>query len=118
MQARPERSDDWWISPAIPTIANVALAAFWGFSALGNWGYAAFCGEHGARDPGCATRLDHAVTVSVVPAALAAVIALGAWLLPRIRRDAERLDGLLTASAFIWVAAEAILFIGGYLAQP
>lgn len=118
MQARPERSDGWWISPAIPTIANVALAAFWGFSTLGDWGYEAFCGARAARDPGCATRLDHAVLMSLVPAVLATVIALGAWLIPRVRRDAERLDGLLTVSAFLWVAAEAILFVGGYLAQP
>ena len=118
MQVPPERSSEWWISPAIPTIANVALAAFWGFSTLGDWGYTAFCGASGARDAECAAGFDQVVAVSLVPAALAVVIALGAWLLPRIRRDAERLDGLLATSAFVWVAAEAVLFVGGYLAKP
>jgi hypothetical protein len=115
VQVRPERPDGWWISPAIPTIANIALAAFWAFSTVGDWGYEAFCGAH--RDPGCAARLDHAVLLSLVPATLATVIALAAWSLPRVRHAADRLDGLLTASAFLWVAAEAILFVGGYLAQ-
>jgi hypothetical protein len=93
------------------------LAAFWGFSALGDWGYTAFCGAPGARDAECAAGFDRVVTVSLVPAVLATVIALGAWLLPRIRHDAERLDGLLTASALVWVVAEAVLFVGGYLVK-
>jgi hypothetical protein len=106
------------VSPAIPTIANVALAAFWGFSALGDWGSAAFCGAPEVRDSGCAGVFDVAVALSFVPAVLATVIVLVAWLLPKVRRDAGRLDGLLTAAAFLWVTAEAILFIGGYIAQP
>jgi hypothetical protein len=36
------RPNGWWISPAIPTIANCALAVLWVFSALGGWGDAAF----------------------------------------------------------------------------
>ena len=58
------------------------------------------------------------MAVSFAPAVLATMIVLAAWLLPRVRRDAGRLDALLTAAAFLWVAAEAILFIGGYFAQP
>jgi hypothetical protein len=53
-----------------------------------------------------------------VPAAVAAALALGSWLLPVVRRDPDRLDGLLSLAAAGWVLAEAILFVGGYLAKP
>jgi hypothetical protein len=117
VQASSGRQDRWWISPAIPTIANAALAALWGFSAFGGWSTSAFCGDE-ARQQDCVDRIDLMATVSGVPAAVAAAMALGAWGLPSIRRDAGRLDSLLSLAAIIWVVAEAILFVGGYLAQP
>lgn len=90
----------------------------WGFSTFGGWGAAAFCGrrDHGV-DAQCAARMDDAVTVSAVPAALAAAIALTGWATPRIRRNADRFDGLLTASALVWVVAEVVFFVGGLIAQ-
>ncbi|MCW2902467.1 MAG: hypothetical protein JWO67_4732 [Streptosporangiaceae bacterium] len=100
-------------------MANCALAALWGFSTVGGWGEAAFCGKKGAIPEGpCAAGLEDAVAVSTAPAALAVVIALSAWALPRIRRHDSRLEGVLTVSAFIWLAAEGVLFIGGMLSQP
>ncbi|MCP9969985.1 hypothetical protein LUX57_36335 [Actinomadura madurae] len=103
---------------AIPTIANCALAVLWGFSALGGWGDAAFCGEGELRDPGCAAGFDDAVRLSAPVAVIAAAVAVTAWSMPGVRRRPDRLDLLLTAAAFIWVLAEGILFIGGYLAKP
>jgi hypothetical protein len=117
VQASPGRQNRWWISPAIPTIANVALAVLWAFSALGGWATAAFCGEDSAaRD--CTDGVDLAATVSAVPAVVAAALALGSWLAPSVRRDPDRLDGMLSLAAVGWVVAEAILFVGGYLAKP
>jgi hypothetical protein len=115
VQASPGRQNRWWISPAIPTIANVALAALWAFSAVGGWGAAAFCGEDRAGD--CADGVSLATAVSTVPAALAAALALGSWLVAGVRRDPDRLDRLLSLAAVGWVVAEAILFVGGYLAK-
>jgi hypothetical protein len=116
VQASPGRQGRWWISPAIPAIANVALAALWGFSAFGGWGTAAFCGDAAGRS--CVDRVDVVVGVSAVPAAAAAALALCSWAFPRIRRDADRLDTTLSLAAVLWIVAEAILFIGGYLAKP
>jgi len=116
----PGRTNRWWISPAIPTIANCVLAALWFFSALGGWGDAAFCGEDDRRDPGCGADFDDAVRLSSPVALLAAAIALTAWAVHvhTVRRRPERLDALLTVAAFVWVLAEAVLFVGGYLAKP
>lgn len=116
MQASPGRQNRWWISPAIPTIANVTLAVLWAFSAFGGWGTAAFCGDEATGD--CADGVGLAAAVSAVPAAIAAALALGAWLSPAVRRDRDRLDGLLSLAAAGWLLAEAIAFVGGYLAKP
>ncbi|MFC4056607.1 hypothetical protein ACFOY4_43560 [Actinomadura syzygii] len=118
MQAMPGRSNGWWISPAVPTIANCALAVLWTFSALGGWGDAAFCGENEKRDAGCGEGFADAVLVSAPIAALAAIVAVAAWGIPGVRRRPDRLDAVLTAAAFGWVLAEGVLFIGGYLAKP
>ncbi|MFP3962451.1 hypothetical protein SMC26_08995 [Actinomadura fulvescens] len=118
MQAMPGRSNGWWISPAIPTIANAVLAALWGFSALGGWGDAAFCGDANEYDATCGADFDVAVRLSAGPAGLAAVTALTAWALPSVRRDDDRLDTFLTVAAFLWVFAEGVLFIGGLVAKP
>ena len=117
MQASPGRQSRWWVSPAIPTIANVALAVLWAFSAFGGWGAAAFCGDDTATGK-CADGVNVAAGVSAVPAALAAALALGSWMSAGVRRDPDRLDSLLSLAAIGWVVAEAILFVGGYLAKP
>lgn len=101
----------------IPTVANCALILLWVFSGFGGWGEAAFCADGETRDLRCAGRFDDAIAVSLVPAVVAAVIAVAAWVLPRIRRDDARLDRTLTISALVWVAAEAVLFVGGMLAK-
>jgi hypothetical protein len=115
VQVSPGRENRWWISPAIPTIANVALAVLWVFSAYGGWGAAAFCGD--TLRGSCADGVGLAAGVSVVPAAVAAALALGSWLSSAIRRDLDRLDGLLSLAAAGWLIAEAILVVGGYLAK-
>lgn len=112
------RPNGWWISPAIPTIANCALAVLWVFSALGGWGDAAFCGEGASRDPGCGDGFEDAVRLSAPVAVLAAAVAVTAWSVPGVRRRPSHLDVTLTVAAFIWVIAEGVLFIGGYLAKP
>ncbi|MFF5265521.1 hypothetical protein ACFY4C_42165 [Actinomadura viridis] len=117
MQVTPERGDGRWVSPAIPTIANCLLALLWGFSAAGGWAETAFCGEGESRDDACAAEFGPAVTVSVPPAVLAAVMVLFSWGLPGVRRRPERQGVLLTLAAVIWVLAEGILFAGGYLAK-
>ncbi|TDB84577.1 hypothetical protein E1264_24080 [Actinomadura sp. KC216] len=118
MQATPGRPNSWWISPAIPTIANCVLGLLWAFSALGGWGATAFCGEDGQRDPGCSAGFDDAVRASAPVAVLALVVAVTSWAMPGVRQRPDRLDALLTVAAFLWVLAEAVLFIGGYLAKP
>ncbi len=118
MQAVPGRMNGWWISPAVPTIANCALAALWLFSAIGGWGDAAFCGEDERHDPRCGAGFEDAVRLSSPAAAIAAAVAVAAWAAHGIRRRPGLLDASLTIAAFIWVLAEAVLFIGGYLAKP
>jgi hypothetical protein len=117
VEAMPRRPNGWWISPVIPTIANCVLALLWGFSALGGWGDAAFCGDAEQHDPGCGADFDHAVLLSTPPALLAAVIVVVAWSLPGVRRRPSRLDAWLVIAALVWVLAEGILFVGGYIAQ-
>ncbi|NDU76836.1 hypothetical protein GWI34_30050 [Actinomadura sp. DSM 109109] len=117
MQAMSGRPNGWWISPAVPTIANCALAVLWGFSALGGWGDAAFCGEDEAHDPGCGAAFDDTVRLSAPVAAIAAAVAVTAWAVPAARRRPDRLDVALTIAAFVWIAAEGVLFVGGYLAK-
>jgi hypothetical protein len=117
VQTSPGRQNRWWISPAIPTIANGALAVLWWFSAFGGWGASAFCGDDAVAGD-CADGVGLAAGVSAMPAAIAAALALGSWLSPAVRRDPDRLDGLLSLAAAAWLIAEAILFVGGYLAKP
>ncbi|MES9602103.1 MULTISPECIES: hypothetical protein [Actinomadura] len=118
MQAMSGRPNGWRISPAIPTIANCALAVLWLFSALGGWGDAAFCGEDEGRDLECAAGFEDAVRISAPVAVAAAAVAVTAWSMPAVRRRPWRLDVTLTVTAFAWVIAEGVLFVGGYLAKP
>ncbi|CNE03405.1 Uncharacterised protein [Mycobacterium tuberculosis] len=94
------------------------LAALWLFSAIGGWGDAAFCGEDDRHDPGCGAGFDDAVRLSAPVAATAAIVAVTAWALRGVRRRPGRLGTFLTIAAFVWVLAEAVLFIGGYRAKP
>ncbi|MEW2359855.1 hypothetical protein [Spirillospora sp. NPDC029432] len=118
MQVTPERMSGWWISPALPTVANCLLAALWAFSTAGGWGEAAFCADAGALGGECADAVRTAILFSVPPAALAAMIVLTSWALPRVRRHPARLDALLTCAAALWILAEGIVFVGGYIAKP
>ncbi len=113
----PGRPNGWWISPAVPTIANCALALLWIFSALGGWGDSAFCGDEKSHDAICAADFEDAVLFSIPVAVLAAALAITAWATPAIRHHAGRLDALLGIAAMVWVLGEAVLFVGGYLAQ-
>jgi hypothetical protein len=132
----------WWISPAIPTIGNLALSLLWAFSAFGGWGITAFCrptrgpaigragraeqvGQAGqladavgqALDVECQTGFRTTVAVSVPMAVLAAVIGVAAWTVPSVRRRPELMGGTLVVAALIWLIAEAVLFGGGWLVQ-
>ncbi|WP_067833643.1 hypothetical protein [Actinomadura kijaniata] len=118
MQAVPGRPNGWWISPALPTIANVLLAVLWLLSAFGGWGTTAFCGDPEQRDAVCADHYDVAVLISFLPALGAAALGVAAWTAPAIRRRPDRLDSVLAVSALLWVVAEAVLFVGGFLAKP
>lgn len=118
MQVISERQNGWWVSPVLPTIANCLLAVLWGFSTIGGWGEAAFCGEDAQRDPTCAAGFQVAIALSLPAAVLASAIALISWTLPGVRRRPQRLDTLLTVTAAVWVVAEAVLFVGGYVAKP
>ncbi|MFV2179397.1 hypothetical protein ACFHW2_07505 [Actinomadura sp. LOL_016] len=99
-------------------MANAALAALWAFTAFGGWGEQAFCGVGGAHDPTCATGFENAVLSSLAVVIPAVVITLTALALRRVRHHPDRLGMMLTAAAFLWVGAEGIVFLGGYLAQP
>ena len=118
MQVISERPNGWWISPALPTVANALLALLWGFSTLGGWGESAFCGDEGRLDAACTAALRPVLTLSVPPALLAAAVVLVSWSLPGVRRRPQRLDALLTVAIALWGLAEGILFVGGYVAKP
>ncbi|MFG2091775.1 MULTISPECIES: hypothetical protein [unclassified Spirillospora] len=98
-------------------MANLTLAALWMFTALGGWGEQAFCGADGARDQACVNGVHDAVLVSLAAVIPAVGIILVALALLSPRRDPDRLSGMLTAAAILWVFAEGVVFLGGYLAQ-
>jgi hypothetical protein len=97
-----------WMSPQIPTIASLLLAALWGLSVFAGWGLEAFCAD---PDPGsdCAARLDAFSAVSAAFAVIAAVCTIGGWFLQRAV--------LLGIAVGAWVAAVGVLFVGGIVAQ-
>jgi len=105
------------VSPAVPTVANLALAVFWACTALAGWGEQAFCGEGGHRASECLEGFETAVLASLALAVPAAVVAVAAWTLPGARRNAARLEAMLTLAALMWVVAEGVVFVGGSLAQ-
>ncbi|GAA4204545.1 hypothetical protein GCM10022252_63760 [Streptosporangium oxazolinicum] len=100
------------ISPVIPVVANLLLAALWGLSVFAGWGVEAFC-----SDPGCADRLDGVVRLSFLFAAVAACCAAAALSAPVRRGDKNRFTVLMAAGAVAWVIAEGILFAGGLIVR-
>lgn len=117
MQVAPRRVGEWRISPAIPAVANLTLAALWAFTALGGWGEQAFCGADAAPDANCAAGVGGAVLVSLGAVVPALGIFLAAAAFYSVRRDPNRLTGMLTVAAILWVLAEGVVFLGGHLAQ-
>lgn len=97
------------IPPLLPTVASLLLAALWGFSVFAGWGLEAFCAT-GEVAPACAERLGTVSAVSGLFAVTAAICTAGAWILP------ARFGPLMSAAIASWVAAEAVLFVGGMLA--
>ncbi|MCP2337136.1 hypothetical protein [Actinomadura rupiterrae] len=118
MQVMPGRSNGQWISPAIPTVANCVLAALWGFSAFGGWSDDAFCGQAPTHDAECGDAVLRYVWLSAPAAFVGAGISVMSWLLPGVRRRPDMLDRNLTIAVGFWVFAEAVMFVGGYLAKP
>ncbi|WP_329086917.1 hypothetical protein [Streptosporangium sp. NBC_01469] len=100
------------ISPVIPVVANLLLAALWGLSVFAGWGFEAFC-----SDFGCADRLDGVVRLSSLFAAVAACCTVAALLTPVTRGDKNRFTVLLSAGVAAWVIAEGILFAGGLIVR-
>ncbi|GAA2399988.1 hypothetical protein [Nonomuraea africana] len=98
------------ISPVIPTVASLLLAALWGLSVFAGWGLEAFCTD-GETSVACAQRLDTVSTVSGLFAVLAACLTVGAWLLPL------RFWALMGGAVAAWLVAAGVLFFGGLLAQ-
>ncbi|MDX6744962.1 hypothetical protein [Actinocorallia sp. A-T 12471] len=112
-----DRPGPWRVSPALPAAANAALALLWLLSAYGGWGEAAFCSSDGSlADPACLEGFHTAVSYSLVVAVPALVLAFAGALL--LNDDPDALDVLLTATAALWIIAEAVVFTGGYLSQP
>ncbi|MFD1939160.1 MULTISPECIES: hypothetical protein [Nonomuraea] len=98
------------ISPVIPTVASLLLAALWGLSVFAGWGLEAFCTD-GETSVACAERLDSVSTLSGLFAVLAAFLTVSAWLFP------ARFAVLIGSAVLAWVIAEGVLFVGGMLAQ-
>ncbi|WP_204029619.1 hypothetical protein [Sinosporangium siamense] len=104
------------LSPAIPTVASLLLAALWALSVFAGWGFAAFC-ESGDLVAECERRLGFAVTLSGVFAVVAAVCTAGAWLAFAIHRNLSRFNIGMGVAIAAWVVAEGVLFIGGMLVR-
>lgn len=98
-------------------MANLTLAALWLFTTLGGWGEQAFCGASGTSDQSCVNGVHDAVFVSLAAAIPAVGIILVALVLFSSRRDPDRLAGMLTAAAILWVFAEGVVFLGGHFAE-
>ncbi|WP_436760860.1 hypothetical protein [Streptosporangium sp. V21-05] len=98
------------MSPVIPVVAGLLLAALWGFSAFAGWGVEAFC-----SDPGCVARLDGVVRLSSLFAVVAACCMAAA--LPAPRGARRRFTALMTAAVVAWVVAGGVLFAGGLIVR-
>lgn len=104
------------MSPVIPTMANLLLAALWAMSAFAGWGVEAFCAT-GEPAEACGRRLAAATAVSVGFAVVATVSGVGAWLVPAVRHDSERFTVTMAVAVVFWVGAVGVLFVGGVLAR-
>ncbi|MEV5414044.1 hypothetical protein AB0K60_35075 [Thermopolyspora sp. NPDC052614] len=111
---RPDDAPGMWVSPVIPTVANLLLAALWGLSVFAGWGLAAFC-TAGEEAEACRDRLGSAAFTSGAFAVTAALCTAGAWLGPVARRDPSRFTVLMVAAVIAWVLAEGVLFVAGVL---
>lgn len=100
------------VSPVIPVVASLLLAALWGLSVFAGWGAEAFC-----SDPGCVARLDGVVRLSSLFAVVAAVCTAVALLAPGRRGAGSRFTALMTAAVAAWVVAEGVLFAGGLIVR-
>ncbi|MFE3451149.1 hypothetical protein ACFXJ8_19730 [Nonomuraea sp. NPDC059194] len=98
------------ISPVIPTVASLLLAALWGLSVFAGWGMEAFCTDD-ETSVACAERLDGVSTFSGLFAVIAAFLTVGAWLFP------ARFAVLIAGAVLAWLVAEGVLFVGGMLAR-
>ncbi|MCG5219891.1 hypothetical protein [Streptosporangium sp. KLBMP 9127] len=100
------------VSPFIPFVAVLLLAALWGFSVFAGWGLAAFCADGElARD--CTARLRSVSTFSGVFAVVGACCTAVAWVRPTRRWSMP----FMIAAVVAWVLAEAVLFVGGMLVR-
>jgi hypothetical protein len=104
------------ISPIIPTVAGLLLAALWGLTVFAGWGLAAFCtGGESTRD--CAARLDTVFLFSGLFALAAACCTAAAHLAPWVRREPARFALLMSAAVIAWLVANGVLFVGGMIAR-
>jgi hypothetical protein len=100
------------ISPVIPAVANLLLAALWGLSVFAGWGLEAFC-----SDGGCVDRMGGVARTSALFAVVAACCTAGAWLAPCARRDEGRFTALMVAAVAVWIVAEGVFFVGGLIVR-
>jgi hypothetical protein len=105
-----------WISPVIPVVASLLLAALWGLSVFAGWGLEAFCPAGEAPDE-CGNSLGVFTVLSAVFAVTAACCTAGAWIVPGVRRDPRRFSVLMGVAVAAWIAAEGVLFVGGVATQ-
>lgn len=120
MPGREDVPDPWGgrvrVSPVIPTVANLLLAALWGLSVFAGWGLDAFCSAQ-EDVAACHDRLDPVAFTSGMLAVAAALCTAGAWLGPVARRDPSRFTVLMASAVLAWILAEGVLFVGGLVNQ-
>lgn len=104
------------VSALIPGTGVALLAALWLFSAFDGWANAAFCTDRGLG-AACSAEVAAAVRPSVLVAALAALLAVGAALAKVVVTGKEQarpvIVRLLSASVACWLLALAVLFAAG-----
>ncbi|GAA0946404.1 hypothetical protein [Nonomuraea longicatena] len=103
------------VSPVVPTVASVLLAALWALSVFAGWSAAAFCP---AGPPECTQQLEGIAGFSAFFAVLATVCTAAAWLMPAPRRDQRTFSLYMGSAVATWIVAESVLFLGGHLITP
>ncbi len=108
--------EGWQVSPLVPAIGVALLALLWLLSAFDGWAAAAFCSDRGLGGS-CRAHVVAAVRPSVLPAAVATVLAVTALVASlRARSEAAVRAArmrLLVMSALCWVIALAVVFVAG-----